>query len=76
MIARQRFTSPGASSNHGRTIWKREASWSAHTALGLNPTVEAVAAQLAVIVIAVVTIAVLDRRARQATAKDAASRAA
>ena len=52
----------------------RDGGWL--TALGLNPTVEAVATQLAVIVIAVVTVAVLDRRARQATAKDAASRAA
>jgi high-affinity iron transporter len=46
------------------------------TALGLNPTVEAVAAQLAVIVIAVVTVAVLDRRARRAMATDAARRPA
>ena len=43
-------------------------------ALGLNPTVEAVAAQLAVIAVAVVTVAVLDRRARRAT--DAARRPA
>jgi high-affinity iron transporter len=42
----------------------RSAAW--FEALGLNPTVEAVAAQLCVIVLAVVTFAVLDRRGRQA----------
>lgn len=52
----------------------RNAGWM--TALGLNPTVEAVAAQLAVIAIAIVTVAVLDRRARRATATDAARRPA
>ena len=44
----------------------RDGGWL--TALGLNPTVEAVAAQLAVIMLAAVTVAVLDRRARRATA--------
>jgi len=38
------------------------------TAIGFNPTWEAVAAQLAVIVVAVITVLVLDRRGRTATA--------
>jgi high-affinity iron transporter len=52
----------------------RNSGWM--TALGLNATLEAVVAQLAVIAVAIVTVAVLDRRARRATARDAVRRPA
>jgi high-affinity iron transporter len=44
-------------------------------ALGLNPTVEAVAAQVFVIVLAVFTFVVLDRRSRQAAGEQVRSQA-
>ena len=44
--------------------------------LGLNPTVEAVAAQLAVIVLAVVTYVVLSRRSQQGEARSGPSSSA
>lgn len=44
-------------------------------ALGLNPTVEAVAVQLAVVVFSIVTFLVLDRRGRNAAGEQAGNRA-
>ncbi len=46
------------------------------TAIGLNPTLEAVGTQAVVIAFAIVTFLVLDRRARRATATDPARRPA
>ena len=45
------------------------------TAIGFNPTVEAVALQLVVVVLAIATYIVLDRRGRQAASGQAQTRA-